>query len=381
MGCGLTHPRMKPQNLAELVSTSGRGRAFMIGALAGAALVCLAPSSFAEPAPPRDPKATDVTVLTSPPDARVAMAGTSQVNGTAPLDVPALLQGRYSVTLSALGHSNSQGVLFIPPRGGRPYLLSEPPGLTGGLLLRSLNFPGGPDISSGHMERGLALAVAAGGGALAAIRANIFYLDDVDELDPGSGYDARDWRYQRQIWAAYVGGVWMMSALDYIVRARVDLIESTPTRITLGAPPVTRGSVVLRSILVPGAGQEFANRRTRSSFWLGGALASSAAWVVATDSHHRIETDLEQARANLAAASPSDEPAREAELAHFTVKESHSKELTRNLGYLALLVYGSNLIDAMIMPLHSPASPAPSRVSLSVPASPEGVQLAVNCRF
>lgn len=372
---------MKPQKLTDLVSRTGHGRAVTVGALAGAVLLCFAPSSFAEPAPARDPKSADVTILTSPPDARVAMTGVSRVSGTAPLDVPAVLAGRYSVTLRALGHSNSQGVLFIPPRGGRPYLLSEPPGLTGGLILRSLNVPGAPDISSGHVARGFTLAAAAAGGAAATLRANIFYLRDADELDPGSQRDARDWRSQRNIWAAYTGGVWMMSALDYILRARVDLLESTPTRITLGAPPITRGSVILRSILVPGAGQEFANRRARSLFWLGGALATSAAWVVATDSHHRIKTDLEQARANLAAALPGDEPAREAEVTHFVEREKNSTELVRDLGYLALLVYGANLIDAAMMPLHNPTSAAPSRVSLSVPVSPDGARLAVNCRF
>jgi len=373
---------MKPQNLARTLSRIGHGRAVTIGALTGAALLCFAPISFAEPAPTRDSKSASLTILTSPADAHIVMIGASHVRGTSPLDMPTLLAGRYSLTLSALGRSNSQGVIFIPPRGGRPYLLSEPPGLSGGLLLRSLNIPGVPDISAGHVERGSALAIAAGGGIAATIRANIFYLEDADELDPGSQADAQDWKYQRNVWAAYTGGVWIMSALDYIIRARVDLLESTPTRITVGAPPVTRGSVILRSLVIPGAGQEFANQRGRSFWWLSATLASGAGYVIAVDSHHRIQTDLDQAQANLAAASPGDVPAREAEVAHFEESENNSAKVVRNWGYLALFVYASNLIDAaVLMPLHNPASSAPPKVSLSVPVSQDGVGLAISRRF
>ena len=373
---------MKPQNLARPLSRTGHGRAATIGALAGAAILCVAAISLAQPAPPRDPRSTDLTILTAPPDARVTMSGASEVHGTAPLDVPGVLAGRYSMTLSALGYSSSQGVIFVPPRGGRPYLLSESPGLGGGLILRSLNLPGAPDISAGHTGRGIALATAAAGGLTGFIRADIFYLDDADKLDPTSQADAADWKYQRNIWAAYTGGVWVLSALDYIVRARVDLLESTPTRITVGAPPVGRGSVFLRSLLVPGAGQEFANHRGRSFYWLSAALASGAAYVIAVDSHHRIQNDLDRAEENLAAAPPEDVPAREAEVAHFEESEKTSAKVERNLGYLTLLVYVSNLIDAaVLMPIQSANPPAPSKVSLSLPVSPDGVGFAISRRF
>ena len=106
---------MKPQNLARTLSRIGHGRAVTIGALTGAALLCFAPISFAEPAPTRDSKSASLTILTSPADAHIAMIGASHVWGTSPLDMPTLLAGRYSLTLSALGRSNSQGVIFIPP--------------------------------------------------------------------------------------------------------------------------------------------------------------------------------------------------------------------------------------------------------------------------
>src|SRR5205085_5522911 len=107
-------------------------------------------------------------------------------------------------------------------------------------------------------------------------------------------------------WAVYTVGVWGLSALDHLTGARVDLLETTSTRITIGGPRLTRGGVVGSSVLVPGLGQDFAGQELRGSLWLGSVLLSGAAYLTANESHRRIETKLSRAETLLLAAPPGE---------------------------------------------------------------------------
>src|SRR5262245_45022961 len=160
----------------------------------------------ATPAVPPDP--VELSILTSPPGAHLTLTGESDVAGQAPLDLPTLWTGRYSVTIEGGGMSRTQGVLHIPPPGGLAYQLSEPPGPSIGLLIRSLNFPGLPAISSRHEMRGGAMAIAAAAGLGLGVRAHVFYRNSLKDDDLFADDRARDFKRSRDEWAAYLGAVW-----------------------------------------------------------------------------------------------------------------------------------------------------------------------------
>ncbi len=323
---------------------------------------------------------TEMTVLSSPPDARVILRGSSEVGGFSPLDLGPQWFGRYSVTIDAPGYATARGALSFPQRGLRPTSPSEPPGISGALLLRSLNFPGLPDLLSGNMERGAGLLLAGAGGAGAVLRDHLEYRSNLKKPDVESQDRAYDFHYARGRWALYTGAVWGMSALDYILRPRMQLLESTPTRVTIGAPKLTRAGVMWRSVLVPGAGQEYANQRVRGILWLGATLVSGAAYFTADESHHRILTKLGRAEALLATASPAEITDRQADVDHFSSREETSKKLLHGLGLGTVGIYVANIVDAGIVQLGRPSG-ANRKFSLAAPVNPHRLEIALTHRF
>jgi len=321
-----------------------------------------------------------MTLISSPADAWVALRGSSELMGNSPLDLGPGWSGRYIVTITAPGCATARGALFFPPRGSRPYSLSDPPGVSGGLLLRSLNVPGVPELMSGSQRRGLALLTAGAGGVLAMTRDHIKYRDNLANPDEESQDRARNFRYARARWALYTGAVWGLSALDYIVRPRMSLLESIPTRVTVGTPRLKRADVVWRSILIPGAGQDYANRRVRGLFWLGASLSSGAAFIIADESHYRIRTKLGRARALLAAASPGEVPDRQADVDHFTSLEETSRRLVHELTIGTAGIYLANIIDAGIVPLNG-GSTAVKKASIEAPLGARRAAIALRYRF
>jgi hypothetical protein len=320
------------------------------------------------------------TIVTSPADAQVNLRGSSELTATSPVELEPLWTGRYAVTITAPGYAPARGVLMLPETGETPYALSQPPGLSAGLFLRSLNFPGVPQLFDDRKARGAALLVAATGGLGAAIRDHIEYKDNFDQPDFESQDKAQGFRYARDRWLIYTGAVWGMSAVDHLVRARMDLIQASPTKVTLGAPKLTRGSVLWRSALVPGAGQDYANRRGRGLFWLGATLAAGAAYFVALESHNRIEIKLARAQALLATASPSEVAIRQEDVDHFTSREDDSQKLVESLALSTGIIYAANLIDAGIVPLQAGSS-ASKAFSLSAPVGARRAAIAFTHRF
>src|SRR5262249_20083860 len=153
---------------------------------------------------------------------------------------------------------------------------------------------------------GLVLLTAGVGGVGAVVRDQAEYSSKKD--DPGfEGKRALDFKYARDRWILYTGGVWLLSAMDNIVRPRLEDVEATTSRATLLTPEISRSGLMWRSILIPGAGQDGAGKNIRGAAWLGATLLSGAAAMTASESHHRIQTKLDEAnRLLLAASTPSE---------------------------------------------------------------------------
>ncbi|HYQ89336.1 MAG TPA: DUF5683 domain-containing protein [Candidatus Binatia bacterium] len=321
-----------------------------------------------------------MTILSSPADAQIDLRGATELIGASPLDLGPQWSGRYSVVVQAPGHAAAQGVLYFPEPGVPPYALSEPRRLTGKLLLHSLYPPGAAALMGHRTPRGWAFVAAGVGGLGAIVRDQIEYSDKKDKPDVELQDQAGDFRYARDRWAIYTSAVWVLSAFDNIARARLEVLESGPSRVTVATPAASRPGVVVRSILVPGAGQDYVGRNMRGALWLGGTFLSGAAYVTASESLHRIQTKRARADALLLTATSSETAERQAEVDHFTDLEKRSHKLVDRLALTTLAIYVANVIDAGLTPVGAGSAHA-SKVSLVAPAGAETASLALRYRF
>lgn len=311
-----------------------------------------------------------LTIQSSAPGATVALHGSSDLLGEAPIDLGPEWVGRYRVTMQAPGYAAARGELELPGQGMTPSALSSP-------TLSALYFPGVSAILSHRNKRGAAFLIAGVGGLGAVVRDHLEFRSKRNDLDPETQDRAKDFQYARNRWALYTAGVWGLSALDHVTRARVELLEATPARITLGGPKLTRGGVVLRSMIVPGGGQDFAGQELKGSLWLGSVFLSGAAYLTANESHRRIETKLARAQTLLLAATPSDLADRQADVTHFTDLESRSSRLVRRLALATIVIHAANVLDAGLLNLN--ASPNLGKVSVAPSIGPRTISLT--CRF
>ncbi len=336
----------------------------------------VAPPPSAAAAPP-----PILTLFTIPENADVSLDGSTDIVGRTPLDLPPTATGNYSIVVEGAGFSRTQGVIVLPTRGQLPFVTSEPPGVSPGLLLRGFNWPGVPSITSGRVARGMTMTAVAAGTALMAVRSHFSYRQRLDEVGDFAADRARDEKRFRDAWLIYGGAVWGVSALDYWIRPRLDLSETTPTRLTLEVPKVSRVGAVWRSLLVPGAGQEFANHRTRSIVWLGAALLSGAGYVVADYRVQRDETNVKWAEIFVDSAGPSEVTIRELELERQRRDLQASEDLRRGFAIATASIYALNFIDALIMPLTLPVPTGPKVSSIRPILLPEAPGIAVSLRF
>ena len=322
-----------------------------------------------------------LTLVTEPKGAILALSGTSGVTGRTPIDVPASITGRYKVELQGAGFSRSQGAIFIPPNGALPYVTSESRGISPGLIVRGLNYPGVPDLTSGHPARGAALTVAATSALTMATVSHFTYRKRLDDL--GSLAQDRAWeaKWFRDAWLVYGGAVLGASAFDYWIRSRIDLKETTPTSMTLGAPTVSRGGAIWRSLFLPGAGQEFANHRMRAAAWLSAALLTGAGIVVADNKVRQDETDLKWANIALSNATPSEQAQRQRDVDQARRDLQASDDIRRGFVTATVSLHALSLLDAMVMPVNRAGAPA-SKTSFVTPAlGPGAAGVAVSVRF
>ena len=340
-------------------------------------------SQTASTSPPVDAAATPMTLtaLTQPIPTWLRFSGPSRIQGASPLELPPTFQGRFSLVVEGPTVARTQGVLYVPPRGQAARLMSEPRGFSGGLLVRSLSYPGLPNITAKRPLRGLILAGAATGGLAMGALAHLEYQDRLDEFGGNSADRALDKRIARNSWAKYVGATWALSAVDYWIRPRFALEESTPSRITISVPTVSRSSILWRSALVPGAGQDYANQRSRGAVWLGATLAAAAGFVVADGMVEEDQTEVDWAETLVDSAGPSELLPRLQDLEVRRNDLQSSKDLRRGLRYATIGIYLANLVDAIIVPTRGPATKE-SRVSASfAPLTQSGPTAQVNLRF
>jgi hypothetical protein len=301
-----------------------------------------------------------------------------EICGRTPIDLPSAVEGRFSVVAEGSGVSRTQGVFRFPPRGAAPFSLSEPAGLSAGLLVRSLNFPGVPNVAAKRASRGWPMALAAAGALGLAARAHVRYRDELDKPGADAAIEIREERRVRNAWLIYGGSVWAMSAVDYWMRPRFSVYGATPARLSLGVPTIARGRVVARSMFVPGAGQTFANHRTRGALWLVAALAAGAGFTVGETTLARKRADLEESLL-LAGRNPGDPLPylARAEAAREDIRSA--KDLRRSFAYGALAVYAGNLMDALALSLKRPENA--SGPELSATFGPDGPGVALRVRY
>ena len=328
------------------------------------------------------PSPSTLTVLTQPGGAWLRFEGASRIQGPSPLELPPSIQGRFSLIAEGPTIARSQGVLYVPPRGAPARLLSEPRMMSGGLLVRSLSYPGLPDITARRRLRGGVLAAAATSGLVMSGIAHFKYHDRLDEFGAEAADRALDERKARNSWLKFAGATWALSAVDYWIRPRLAVEESTPSRITLSVPTISRGAILWRSALVPGAGQDFANRRVRGALWLGAALSTAAGLVVVDGMVERDQTDVDWAEALLDSAGPSELLVRLRDLEVKRNDLQSSEDLRRGFRYAIVGVYVAGLIDAFLVPIHEPAGTKEGRVStVFAPLTPQGPSVQVTLRF
>jgi hypothetical protein len=195
-----------------------------------AAAMCLAPTlahgqmqESVAPVHPTDvPKPSVLTIFTVPENADVTLSGNSVLTGRTPIDVPPLMTGNYSVVVQGAGSSRTQGRIFLPARGGLPFVVSESPGVSLVLILRGLvNFPGVPNWTNGRPGRGVTLATSALGAGFMAVRSHAYYRFRLDDVGPYSADRVQDEKSYRNAWLIYGGAVWGLSAIDYWIRPRL----------------------------------------------------------------------------------------------------------------------------------------------------------------
>ena len=324
---------------------------------------------------------TTLTALTQPAPTWLRFSGPSRIQGASPLELPPTFQGRFSLVVEGPTVARTQGVVYVPPRGQAARLMSEPRGFSGGLLVRSLSYPGLPNITAKRPLRGLVLAGAATGGLVAAGLAHLEYHERLDEFGGNAADRAAVKRIQRNSWLKYAGATWAVSAVDYWIRPRFALEQSTPSRITLSVPTVSRSAILWRSALVPGAGQDYANHRTRGAFWLGATLAGAAGFVFADGMVEEDQADVDWAESLVDSAGPSELQPRLRDLEVKRNDLQSSKDLRRGFRYVTIGVYLAGLVDAFFVPTQGPATKE-SRVSASfAPLTPRGPAAQVNLRF
>ena len=321
-----------------------------------------------------------VTLISNPPGASIAIQGPAEVFGQTPMDLPSSIVGRFSMLAQGGGVARTQGVFEFGTRGQSPVMVSEGPGMSPALFLRSVNFPGLPDITAKRTFRGLVMTFSEVGALGMAAGAHIRYRNHLNEAGDQEALRAREERRVRNAWLAYGGGVWALSAIDYWMLPRFTVTESTPTRLSLRIPTVGRAKIALRSLVVPGAGQEFANHGVRGALWMTGVLAAGAGYTAAHEALVHKRADIESSRLHLAGATdPNDQLRylREIEVLRQDIRTA--EDVRRGFGYGVLAIHAANLLDAMILTLGPPAASTSPRVSTAY--GPLGPQVAIHIRY
>jgi hypothetical protein len=321
-----------------------------------------------------------ITLLAEPFGVRLQYRGGLAMDGRSPLELPAEATGRFSLVAEGEGISRTQGVFRVSTVGHAPEVLSEPPGMSAGLFVRSLNFPGFPSYTAKRENRGAVLILGGVGALFGAGRSHLRYRDRLDEFGDYAADRALDERRSRDNWVRFGAATWGVSALDYMIRPRFDVREASPGRLALIAPTTGRGGALWRSLLVPGAGQEFAGHRSRGTLWLGAVLAAGAGVVIANGSVDQAQTKVDWTTTLIDSAGPSERVVLQRELEVRKNDLQEAVDARRGTGIALVAIWIANVLDAAIMTVAEPAA-VPPRVEASSPFGPNGPGVTLRYRF
>jgi hypothetical protein len=168
----------------------------------------------------------------------------------------------------------------------------------------------------------------------------------LDELDARQQFN--DDNRLRKIWLAYIGGLWLGSALDsWLLTPSATMSIQSGGEVQLSLPARSGGSSALRSALIPGAGQRAVGRDSRANFFLSSFLANTAASLVAQDAFLTARREVSTAERRFAAATTPEGQARWRSELESSKKDEDDLSLVRwvLLGTSAY-VYLWNVIDA-----------------------------------
>ena len=348
-----------------------------------ATLLAAVPAHAQDPltSPAAPSETPGVTILAEPFGVGLVYSGALSMHGRSPLELPLAAIGRFSLRAEGDGVARTQGVFRIAGPGNRAEILSEPPGMSAGLLVRSLSFPGFPAITANRAPRGVLLTMAGSGAIFGAVHSHLRYRDRLDEFGAYASDRTIDDRRARDSWLKYGAAVWGVSAIDYMIRPRFEVRESSPSRLALIVPSTTRGASLWRSVVIPGAGQEFAGHRFRGSVWLGAALAAGAGLIVANVAVDQNQTKADWAAALVDSAGPTERVVRQRELEVLRNHLQEARDARRGAGIALLGIWAANIIDAAVMTVMSAPGSQPARLHASFPISPAGPAVAVRYNF
>jgi hypothetical protein len=139
--------------------------------------------------------------------------------------------------------------------------------------------------------------------------------------------------------------------------------------------------VVTRSLIIPGAGQEFANHGTRGALWLAGVIAAGAGYTAAEATVHHKRADIAYNQVLANSSGPTDQLfyLREIEILQNDIQSA--QDLRRGFAYGALAIYAANIVDALVLSLGPPPAKTPPRVSATFPIGPKSAGIAVTYRY
>ncbi len=292
---------------------------------------------------------------------RLQLRGPIDLNSNAELDLGALPLGSYDLITHGPRTATTRGRLHLSTEG----LEMEPWSNATALLL-----PPGLVETVHHDRRGW---VYLGSGAVAT---GLWWwmnstADDAEKdirsavdrrraaLDPEEQkqarldeFDARaefsDDNRLRKIWLAYIGGLWVGSAIDsWLLTPHATVWPQGEAGYQLSLPSRSGRSAALRSALIPGAGQRSVGRDSRANFFLTSFLTTTAATLVAQDAYLSARRDVASAARRRDAAITAED--RQRWQSEIDASKSDTDDLSLVRWVLlgtAAYVYVWNVIDA-----------------------------------
>jgi hypothetical protein len=329
---------------------------------------------------------TSQTLLSFPPRAELQLAGAVQVNGISPLLIEEPLRGDYVLTASKPGFVVQKTRLRFPEGGGPAQPTGSSP-ITGvGGAVRTMLLPGAGQWAAGEKGHGAALLLTE------FVAVSMVVKSEHDVRKAQTAYDLATAQIQaggstvlspadqvglnvlqqhaanlhddagraRTRWLLMAGVAWGYSVLDQVaLRGGLRVQPRGLDTLAVLMEPVSRGQAVLRSFLVPGAGQAYAGHRSRGTLLL--MLSTGLTTFAMAGEHHydRTLSEFHEAEMRYSELVSVGADVDRVNAASAAVQQRYgdatSARRTRNTFWaLAVGAWGLNLLDAAMMDIPAP---------------------------